>query len=339
MFFGLASGSRFAQLEHRPGGARTLDIVENTFEEQLASDQAARQRCRGTDAADVKLRQRGGRAAARPGRSRPAAPSRRHRPAPASASALTPRLCADCEQDARSRLPSAMSRSGTIAEGTTAAAGSTTGCSSCPAAAAGAAVDSRRPSGGDRGISGVRVDDLGVSTRKVDELVKTLGLDGISKSQVSRCERALRSAIPRRCWTRSVSDDPPACGGLAGSCARPRGRRRTRGSVIASQPRRSGRSSAVGRRPDGGDRVRGARRGVVAPRWGTAGPKGQGREADDGNENNKDRKKHEGQHEEEEGHGHEGNEAHQVRRSPRRQWSRWLGASSCAWAHQATTRR
>ena len=275
MFFGLASGSRFAQLEHRPGGARTLDIVENTFEEQLrrikrrasgaagltrptsSFDNEAGERQHGRDGAAPRHPQGG------IGRLLPAP-----RPHPALVRGLRARRQVEVAErheqvrhdrrrdDRRSRFDDWL----LVVSG------------------------SRRRCGGRQpaaqrwgsGISGVRVDDLGVSTRKVDELVKTLGLDGISKSQVSRCERALRSAIPRRCWTRSVSDDPPACGGLAGSCARPRGRRRTRGSVIASQPRRSGRSSAVGRRPDGGDRVRGARRGVVAPRWGTAGPKARG---------------------------------------------------------------
>ena len=48
----------------------------------------------------------------------------------------------------------------------------------------------------------------GVSTRKVDELVKALGLDGISKSQVSRMCQELDTVVePFR--TRQLADEYP----------------------------------------------------------------------------------------------------------------------------------
>src|SRR2546428_11491055 len=48
----------------------------------------------------------------------------------------------------------------------------------------------------------------GVSTRKVDDLVKALGLDGISKSQVSRLCAALDEEVERFRQRRLEGEDP-----------------------------------------------------------------------------------------------------------------------------------
>ena len=72
----------------------------------------------------------------------------------------------------------------------------------------------------------------GVSTRKVDELVKALGLDGISKSQVSRGARACSCRVP---------------GGRRGRQTRSRGRRGRRRRPQPAARRVAG--PATGSRP------------------------------------------------------------------------------------------
>ena len=102
----------------------------------------------------------------------------------------------------------------------------------------------------------------GVSTRRVDDLVRSLGCEGISKSQVSRIcaeldtEARHEAAQPRR--ARARLDHERGRGVLAGVPARPRGTRAL------------GRRTRDLRRPpraQGGDRDR-LRRRLVAALWG-----------------------------------------------------------------------